>query len=105
MTAVAETGGCSQEAKACQPPREAGRGDERFSPTVCRKSPALLTPPFQTSDLWNRKRINPCCVKPPHLWSLVTAATGKELSSTQEVVASWSGAVCVLWACTAYMPP
>ena len=103
MTTVAETGGCSQEAKACQPPPEAGRGDERFSPNRLQEEPGPADPSI--SDFWNWKRINPCCVKPPHLWSLVTAATGKELSSTQEVVATWSGAVCVLWACTAYMPP
>ena len=77
MTAVAETRGCSQE--ACQPPPEAGRGNDRFSSTVCRSSPALPTPPFQTSDLRNWKRINSCCVCPVGvhcLYPTVTASPG-----------------------------
>ena len=44
MAPEAEIGVMQPQAKECQEPPEAGRGEERFSPGAFRRSMALLAP-------------------------------------------------------------
>lgn len=50
------------------------------------RSGALLTPPFQTSGLWNGERIQFCVRSPPVCGDFVTVALGDQPLSQQTLV-------------------
>lgn len=89
----AEIGKMWLQVKECWWPPEAGKGKEWF----------LLEPQYPTSGLRKCERTNFCCVKPPSMWQLGTAAPGNRYRFLMKNVREFLGHHLVnaaVWACS-----